>query len=338
MKIKMLIVGGTFSQLSGEIKKSGVISKIQSQLSSNNDVLVNCLNGGFVSSLDNLEVEKYDLVLWMPNIDNSYVKKYPKKGLKSIMIVSKSDRGDGSDISAINRIFNMRGNAVILVSKSEHHVSSYSFKLIDALGNTWYNGDDIQHLCCVILQFYNWNSGMIRKSIEPNTNLNRLVCLTSIVADKFELCYSRFFGNCSTRCGKMFPSTRFFFSKRNTNKMRLTIEDMIYVDEKSGYVCSDNKPSVDTPVQIEIYKEKPEINFMIHGHSYIKKAPFTEKYFPCGDLREVDEVLKLIHSNHGYINLLNHGFIIYADTIDNLEKLVLNCELINRMDVEIKEV
>lgn len=47
-------------------------------------------------------------------------------------------------------------------------------------------------------------------------------------------------------------------------------------------------------------------------------------------MREVDEVLEVMNNECGIINLLNHGFIIYADTIENLENIVLNCELLNR--------
>lgn len=336
--IKILLVGGTCDAVAEHIKPSGVISKMYNSFVKINNNQIHCINGAFLSSLDNIEFENYNLIIWMPNIDNAYQKKYPIKGLKSTLIVSKMERNEKSKISAVNRIFTMKGNAVILIKENnlnffECHdkTQKYSFKLIDALGNDWCDDENIDILCKKILEFHEWSSGAKRKSVKKNNDIERLLSLTSIVADKFELCYSRFFGNCSTRCSKMFPSTRFFFSKRNTDKRRLTIEDMVFVDEETGYVCDDNKPSVDTPVQLALYKARKNINFMIHGHSYIDGAVYTYDFYPCGDLREVDEILEVMNNECGTINLKNHGFLIYADTIENLENIVLNCKLLNRV-------
>ena len=85
----------------------------------------------------------------------------------------------------------------------------------------------------------------------------------------------------------------------------------------------DKKPSVDTPVQIELYKHFPNINYMIHGHAFFKNAPTTEDYYPCGDLREVASIKELIPdstSDFFAINLMNHGFLIAASSIQQLEE------------------
>ena len=98
-------------------------------------------------------------------------------------------------------------------------------------------------------------------------------------------------------------------------------------NEKIKYLGT-RKPSVDTPVQLELYKHLHEVNYMIHGPNEILGAPETENYYPCGDMREVPEILKLIRSigKAGMINLKNHGFLIYANTIDQLKTLTDNLE------------
>lgn len=65
---------------------------------------------------------------------------------------------------------------------------------------------------------------------------------------------------------------------------------------------------------------------MIHGHYYIYGAPFTGNFCPCGDLREYDELAKIIALNYdsyamGAINLLNHGFLLYSSTIQEMKEL-----------------
>jgi len=91
------------------------------------------------------------------------------------------------------------------------------------------------------------------------------------------------------------------------------------------------KPSIDTPVQIELYKKLDNINYFIHGHTYIQNQDLTNNYFPCGDIREVKEIFnKIKRNNCGSINLRNHGFLIYADTITNLEYLINNIKLKER--------
>ncbi len=49
----------------------------------------------------------------------------------------------------------------------------------------------------------------------------------------------------------------------------------------------------------------------------------TSEYYLCGDLRESNEVISIIGSSPvGCINLKNHGFLLYADSLDNLENLI----------------
>ncbi len=164
----------------------------------------------------------------------------------------------------------------------------------------------------------------------------------------------RFLGNASLRpdldkfrCTKGFPSFRcpenldyaanlIFVTKRNVNKETLSADDFIpvwYTMEKGiffyeDYAIENVKPSVDTPIQMELYANLPNINFMIHSHCYIKNAPFTKVPIPCGGLQEIDEVLSTLEREYGslekdfyVINLIGHGNIVMAKNVEQLRDI-----------------
>ena len=275
--------------------------------------------------------------------ENEIEKNYPKKDTGAVLICSKVIHSERTEIDAITRIFKMNGNAVIALYPGE----VFRFKLIDAIGNVWYNGSDISELSNSIVSIYSWSKNATRmKTIKSDfdsfqkngslKNLKKLTDLNKIVAEKFEINCGRFFGNSSTRCMKMFPSKRnsvgIMVSKRNVDKKHLSVEDFVevlFVDD-IVYYRGDSKPSVDTPIQVNLYKNHPEINYMIHGHSYLEGFPYTENYFPCGDLREFNETTDYIKNHTGGINLINHGFLIYSKTIQGLETLVNDLRFIER--------
>ena len=133
---------------------------------------------------------------------------------------------------------------------------------------------------------------------------------------------------------KGFPSYRnnknIYVSRRNVNKQYITEEDFVpvYIKDNKVYYCGDVKPSVDTPIQIRLYEKLPNINYMIHSHCYIEKAPYTEKIIPCGALEEVDEILKLIKEEYVdydrdfyLVNLKGHGSIMMSNNPKQLEKI-----------------
>ena len=321
--MKALIVGGNF----GQTKSSKIIDEIGkyiSELSSE----VEMLNGGRIENLP--KHLDSDLTIWMPNIENEEQKHYPTKKQGSVLICSKVMRDGYKDIDAVSRIFMMHGNAVIAIYKDK---KPFVFRLIDALGNEWYKGSSLEELSQCIMSFYNWTKQAIRiNTVQDNSlkegehpSLKELIEINNSLARFVKRqCGDRFFGNISTRCQQLFPSSSSSFgiyvSPRNSNKEELTSEDMVYINSDMHYK-GDRKPSVDSPCQIEIYKRHPELHYMIHGHAFIKEAPTTENYYLCGDVREADEVSSLIEGN-GAINLKNHGFLIYAETIEDLEAIV----------------
>ena len=345
------IVGGDFDNNNG--KESGIVKKMMRQFGFNGNGYINGGNLDVIKSNTVMNsISNSRLIIWMPNISNDEDKTYPKKGIGTILICSKVIRPRYTYKDAIARIFKMHGNAVIAIEKDQSGFST--FTLIDALGNYWYSGCEINELCSAIMRFYIFMSQTIHKgtiydeSLKDALNdkpalLDSFVTLNNKLADYIMAsCGDRFFGNFSTRCQRLFPTQRtnnyMYVSPRNTDKERLSANDFVlYNPDSSSYVAENraNKPSVDSPVQGEIYKEFPEINYMIHGHAFITapnddiRVLNTDNYFPCGDMRELDELTKCIShiikhdgKNYGVVNLAGHGFILFSQTFEQMEFMI----------------
>jgi hypothetical protein len=327
-----LVVCGTFNQSGGKASKIGAtLAK---------DLHAHILNGGIPEGLRKEGLLKgYDLVVWMADVPNDVSKYYPKKDKGSVLVVSKVMREGYTRVDSSKRIFEMKGNAVIEIEKDPE--GRLRFVLVDALSNVWKKSSDIADIAGGIIDLADWTDGSVRVgSLRVGECLiteavRGVVEVARDVADKVEAgTDARYFGNLSTRCMSMFPSARgikgSFVSPRDIDKRRIEPEDMVFVHmSRSGthfakvVYRTDRKPSVDTAVQLEIYM-RTDVNFLIHGHAYIEGAPFTEHYFPCGDLREVHEVVPLICQQdfNGVINLKNHGFLLFSETIESLREIV----------------
>lgn len=152
----------------------------------------------------------------------------------------------------------------------------------------------------------------------------------------------RFIGNASFRkipvwrCTKGMPSFRhgdyIFVSRRNIDKQFIELDNFVPVyldDDGTLYYSGDEKPSVDTPVQVRLYKALPNINYMLHSHCYLKNTAFTENPIPCGAIEEVNEVLSFIDKTYGdrslnfyAVNLIGHGSIIMANSLDDFKNTI----------------
>ena len=146
---------------------------------------------------------------------------------------------------------------------------------------------------------------------------------------KEQLEIKRFLGNASFRCNKGFPSFRdgdyIFVSRRNVDKTHISINEFVptYLKDNEVYYLGENKPSVDTPVQLRLYNKLPNIKYMLHSHVYIKDAPTINSLLPCGALEEADEILNYIETtsegfniSHLAINLKGHGCLIMSSDVE----------------------
>jgi len=179
-----------------------------------------------------------------------------------------------------------------------------------------------------IKKLYKWTKKAQREgTLRKKDNLDKFISINKSVSKNVIEIQGRFFGNLSTRCASLFPTQRtdngYLVSGRNTDKKQLQRTDMVecFINKDKIRYLGERKPSVDTPVQIAIYEKCPNINYMIHGHNFIEGVPTTKNYYPCGDKREIPEILELIQdSSSGVINLKNHGFLLYSETLEELEE------------------
>ena len=140
---------------------------------------------------------------------------------------------------------------------------------------------------------------------------------------------NRFFGNASFRCEKGFPSFRqddlIYVSQRNIDKRFVDKESFVPVSLKLPLeYYGDKKPSVDTPIQVLLYQYFENVRYMLHGHVYVKNAPFTKEIIPCGALEEAEEIIKIFPSrqdNNFAINLKGHGSLVLVDKVEKLENI-----------------
>ena len=303
-------------------------------------------------SIDIVNPKGYDLIISEHPI-------YPTIKEKGTVLICFGNDNVGESSS---KVYKIKANAVIL-NKDE------IYDLVDALGNLWCRTSDLVELLNNIFKLYEWTKSSIRKeSLKSDSfipydvvNIPELVKFCDIirnVSNKVENERGgRYFGNASTRCSKMFPSIRnkyndnekwkhfqyILVSKRNISKEKIQPNDFVITQfgkssESVGKILyyGDNKPSVDTPGQIYLYQDYPNINFMIHGHAYINTEfliPYTNKYCSCGDVREVNQIEKYVqHKDCDFfiINLINHGFIIGTDTLERMEKIVNDSNFIYR--------
>jgi len=334
---KVLIVGGTWNRM------GGVSSKIVELLSE--EMQATTVNGGYIYDLPTDIAEEFDLIIWIPNIANDEAKYYPNKKTGQVLVCSKVMGRDYTKADSVSRIFRMHGNAVIEIRRQKNGgLFQFTFCLRDAIANEWVAPtSEITELAQGVIELYRWTKGSLRirsERVDVQKHIHLFMKLSHQVADRVQQSTGeRYFGNVSTRCQSMFPGMRasgtcVLISPRNTDKRYLDAEDMITIapgrnkdNEAIVSYWGPRKPSVDAPVQFCLFSNYPKLNFIIHGHASVKNAPTTPSYYPCGDLREAFEVIPMMeNSSYGAINLRNHGFLLYSETIEEMMALVDSIE------------
>lgn len=340
MENKTLFVGGNWDLNGG--RKSKIVDEFAKYLkdvtifnggnyNDLNKILDSCIN--------------YDIVIWWANVSNELPKIRNVKDINYKTMLVSSKRNIDNKYSfhdLIKRALSLKSNLVIEFSKINN---LYCMKLFDPLGNVWYEGTDIKECSQALINRLNVLKNITRESTiskeentdfldqfikdlnnEKNNSENNLIFekkklfLNTVkeYASKFAKAtyetkdIERFLGNASFRCPKGFPSFRngkyIFVSKRNVNKEFISINEFVpvYLENGKIYYYGNNKPSVDTPIQVRLYELLPNINYMIHSHCYIDGAPFTSYALPCGAIEEVEEIIELVKRE--YNNDFNKDF------------------------------
>jgi len=365
MNQKILFVGGTFDKTGGKPSKivrqlayglyetvnGGSVAELRDLVKSFDDYTPPTCHCRALRPT-------YDAIIWMPNISNDEEKLLPKIKKKSphtVLISSKRNtQNKYSYVELVDRALKSKSQLLIEISDSD---SGLRFRLVDPLGNVsriFFKGElqDFRDMLYEKIQFLlrmkRIGSGNdagyshIDPPDKPQIDSKFLEAITGY-ADKFhDLIHGenenpRFMGNVSFRCTKGgFPSQRngdaIYVSRRNVDKRSLDAESFVAVAphkicERWGGILywGEHKPSVDTPIQIQLYDAFPKINYMLHAHVYYKGATMTNRYVPCGDTREVAEVVNVVPNPKVRakfaVNLKGHGCLIASAKVKDLLNL-----------------
>jgi hypothetical protein len=342
---KVLFVGGTFDTTGG--KASGLCDKIIECLKAEHSYEVTKYNGGDYSKLQEIiqTVTSMDIVFWFVDVPNDLPKARNVKELnpKAMLVTSKRNDGRYTFGELISRAMESKSNLVFEFSKLEFDV--FTIKVFDPLGNLFFSGENIEKCMKVTIKRLSFLSSMKRiGSIKVGETAEVPDCdeffsfvkgcgeffHNIIIPDPTE---TRFQGNSGFRCQSGFPSFRasegdIFVSRRDVDKRFIEKDAFVKVrmGETSVEYWGNYKPSVDTPIQLELYKRFPQINYMIHGHCYARGGRHTEYPVSCGDMEEVSQILSVVaekYNNYfdGYfylINLRGHGCLIMSSNVDQM--------------------
>ncbi len=336
--MKMLICGGDFDRESG--KKSKIIEKLSESLKNIFDADV--INGGNLNLITNIDFSKYDIALWCPNISNDEEKIIPniKEINQKILLISTKRviEKQYSDFDVVGHLLKNKSNLGIKITKDENN--RYVFKLIDPLGNEYYDGSDLNDLAAAIGKRVRFIKSLKRiksqrvgdkREFKISEEFIEFIKHTGSEFTKYVNAVNpnRFLGNASTRCMFGFPAEkqdeRLFVTQRNIDKELIETNGFVEVTTNTEIVeyYGEKKPSVDTPIQIRLFDYYKNINFMVHGHVYIENAKMTESKIPCGFVEEFEEIIEMYPSREETsfaINLKGHGCLIVGNKVEDLWK------------------
>lgn len=359
--MKILVVGGTYDRDGG--KESGLIRKLGGALTKFTKDHIAYANGGYIEDLKLLlnDTKSYDAVFWFANVSNDEEKIRDVKEVAPHTLLVNSKRNDFVEEGKqkydmeelLQRALALKANLCFEFCKLNDGI--FRIKVFDPLGCVWYEGTDINDAVVATVKRLHYLKSVTRKpsvTVEDKVDVvfterdNEFLEFIKSSAETFHklMCLpaevKRFVGNASlrfksaTRCMSGFPAIRrddyILISRRNVDKTGISEKDFVpcYLDE-DGRVAfvGENKPSVDAPVQLRLFNALPNIDYILHGHCYIKGAPMTSMAIPCGAVEEVDETLatltkqyKTLEGTFYVLNLKGHGCLIMANS-DKLDAM-----------------
>lgn len=365
---KVLIVGGTFDKEGG--RPSKLINSMYNEIASVNGYEVIIYNGGLVSDLHNYilpSVVDYQIVMWFANVSNEEDKLRDVKALNPKCILITSKRNDDNKYTfaeLISRALAIKANLTIEFSK---HDDKFNMMLFDPLGNVFYDGFTVSQLCYQMMRRISQLLHFTRVPTVQETELSTPEVPEETEFFKFahncaEIFHNlirpakgteRFLGNMSFRCQNGFPSFRgengiIYVSRRNVDKSDINASNFVptfLTEDNTTKYFGDYKPSVDTPVQLRLYKLFPWANYMLHAHCYVDTTGIPDAMMlrakepiPCGAIEEVGAIYKTVFDNlqpgvrtvamfNKYaprllaINLKGHGCILIAKDVEIFKEL-----------------
>ncbi|MBI2637874.1 MAG: class II aldolase/adducin family protein, partial [Candidatus Sungbacteria bacterium] len=329
-------------------RESGYMKKLKSTLEDAGATVL-FYNGGAYDTLPEIlhgtALSSCRAIMWAANVPNTFSKERDVKEVHphTLFVATKRNNGEYSFQELVNRALGLKANLVI---EFDSRAVPYPARIFDPLGVVWQDyTTDISKLAHALVRRLNELAAFTR---QPALQANQepldvpshdvFFELVREYADVFHALLqpasgvTRFLGNTSFRCERGFPSLRgetqdrIFVSRRNVDKRFIEPAAFVAVEACDGGVryWGPNKPSVDTPIQVLLYRELPAIRFMLHGHVYVENAPYTKRPVPCGAIEEADEILALLpdrNTHFAAVNLLGHGCLIMADAPEKFRGL-----------------
>lgn len=311
--MKKLVVCGRFDTNGG--KPSGYAHKMLEGMKG-----WSVVNGGRWSDLQTLiqGVKLFSAVLWMPDIPNDFPKLVPELkqiNPKMILTISKNNRRREYNILELgSRLLEVKGNLMVVFD--EDNSDKIVGSVIDPLGNIFIDketnpsivGRIIARRVEDLMKFTRIGSKSIGDSIRtPNEEE-----FFSIVRQYSKVFHEKVHGSSPTR----------FIG--NASFRGINTDGFIAVELESNSEVrfyGNHKPSVDTPIQVSLYRNFPKIQYMLHSHCYIKDAFMTKEIIPCGAIEEVNEILEAIDNKAKekyFINLKGHGSLAMVSSVQDL--------------------
>jgi len=337
---KTLYVGGTFDN------NFGRSSKIADQVFKAINLDADYFNGGTYHDLEQAleSINNYNLIFWFADVPNDkpkLIKDIKKRNKKCVLVTSKRNtEGKYSLDDLVYHALNNKSNLFVEISKSKNN-NRYQGRIVDPLGNIFLDSNDNFTLIGKVLgkraKELSKYTRIGSKRVEVKEENKKVVIpnekeffeIVKNYGERFhELIHvhpnavNRFLGNASYK-----KEGLIYVSRRNVDKRFIDPESFVLVNHHTKCPVEyfgDKKPSVDTPIQLKLYQFYENVNYMLHGHVYVKDAPMTNNVVPCGAIEEADEVIAKQMDPAAYnfaINLRGHGSILFAKDLDFLKNV-----------------
>lgn len=343
-RIENLYVGGTFNDQGG--KHSKIAEKLFHSLYIHSNYKFDHYNGGSYQQLEQIlsSISQYHIIYWFADVPNDKLKLVRNiKTLNPASILVTSKRNVPEKYSLTDLVYCALGNKSNLLLEITRPGEKYQGRILDPLGNVFLDyttdftsvGRTLSQRVKELASYSRLGSKSIGELKEVPEEDKFFETIRHYGERFHELVHShpqaanRFFGNASFRCERGFPSFRhdnlIYVSQRNIDKRFVDKESFVPVRLKLPLeYYGEKKPSVDTPIQVLLYQYFENVRYMLHGHVYVKNAPFTKEIIPCGALEEAEEIIKIFPSrqdNNFAINLNGHGSLVLVDEVEKLENI-----------------
>jgi hypothetical protein len=340
--MKTLFVGGDYDDLNG--RSSKIAEKIFQSLNFSD---VDYHNGGHYNDLLKFSdrISRYGAVFWLAKIpeDKPSVSAILKSKHNSFVLVS-SKRNLDEKLTTFDMIcdaLKIKSNLTLEFKKNQDR---YVSRILDPLGNVFLDftsdfdivGKVLGKRVNELTTYTRMKSESVGERLDVSVNDEFLELIKHDANCFSNLLYSnpeavtRHMGNASFRCANGFPSFKkegfIYVSRRNVDKRGIDKDSFVAVDVNSKELnyFGGKKPSVDTPIQIKLYQNYKNINFMLHSHNYILDAPYTSRIIPCGALEEADDILEVfpdLNLKKLAVNLKGHGSVVASHDLEFMKSV-----------------